>query len=171
MQYALRDATAADVPAIAQLHVTTFNETHTHGRNNGPAFELRERQWQEILASRKHDWFCIVIEDAAGALVGFARGVRHDGGVPGFDGELNKIYVLRRCHRQGLGRRLVCQAAQMFLARGMNSMLLFGDANNPSNGFYEHLGAERLYSPSGEFHGGYDWRDLERLVKEACTSA
>jgi hypothetical protein len=24
---------------------------------------------------------------------------------PGFVGELNKIYVLRRCHRQGLGRR------------------------------------------------------------------
>jgi len=39
-------------------------------------------------------------------------------------------------------------------------MLLFGDAANPSNGFYEAFGAERLYSADGEFHGGYDWRDL-----------
>ena len=43
-------------------------------------------------------------------------------------------------------------------------MLLFGDAMNPSNGFYEAFRAERLYSGSGEFHGGYGWRDLQRLV-------
>ena len=34
----------------------------------------------------------------------------------------------------------------------MTSMLLFGDAKSPSNGFYEAFGAERLYSSSGEFH-------------------
>jgi hypothetical protein len=33
-----------------------------------------------------------------------------------------------------------------------------------SNGFYEHLGAERLVSPKGEFHGGYGWRDIHSLV-------
>jgi hypothetical protein len=43
-------------------------------------------------------------------------------------------------------------------------MLLFGDAQNPSNGFYEALGAERLYAANGEFHGGYGWRDLQRLA-------
>lgn len=69
---------------------------------------------------------------------------------------MNKIYVLRRYHRQGLGKQLVCRVARMFLARGITSMLLFGDARSPSNGFYEALGAERLYSPSGEFHGATD---------------
>jgi hypothetical protein len=43
-------------------------------------------------------------------------------------------------------------------------MLLFGDARNPSNGFYEAFGAERLHSETGEFHGGYGWRDLHALV-------
>jgi hypothetical protein len=46
-------------------------------------------------------------------------------------------------------------------------MLLFGDAKNPSNGFYEHMGAERLYSKSGEFHGAYGWTDL-RTLAERC---
>jgi len=50
-------------------------------------------------------------------------------------------------------------------AKGTTSMLLFGDATNPSNGFYEAFGAERLYSETGEFHGGYGWRDLETLAK------
>jgi hypothetical protein len=43
-------------------------------------------------------------------------------------------------------------------------MLLFGDARNPSNGFYEHLGAVRLLSSEGEFHGGYGWPDLSKLI-------
>jgi len=83
---------------------------------------------------------------ARGELVAFAKGTLHDGGVPGFAGELNKIYVLRQYHRQGIGRRLVAHVARRFLDQGVGSMLLFGDARSPSNGFYERLGAERLLS-------------------------
>lgn len=49
----------------------------------------------------------------------------------------------------------------------MTSMLLFGEATNPSNGFYEAFGAERLYGDMGEFNGAYGWRDLGTLV-ERC---
>jgi hypothetical protein len=59
---------------------------------------------------------------------------------------------------------LVCEIAGRFLRQGIRSMLLFGDARNPSNGFYEHLGAVRLLSPEGEFHGGYGWPDLGKLT-------
>jgi hypothetical protein len=44
--------------------------------------------------------------------------------------------------------------------------LLFGDSANPSNGFYEALGAERLITEKGEFHGGYGWRDLRALAAQ-----
>ena len=108
--------------------------------------------------------FTFVVEDDSHRLVAFARGRSHDGGVPGYQGELDKIYVLRRFHRNGLGRGLVCRVAERFLAQGVTSMLLFGDARNPSNGFYERLGAVRLLSPEGEFNGGYGWPDLRKLV-------
>ena len=85
-------------------------------------------------------------------------------------GELNKIYLLRQYHRLGLGRRLIGHVARRFLSRGMTSMLLFGDAKNPSNQFYEHLAGEKLIAPNGEFHGGYGWRDLQRLA-EICPSS
>jgi len=171
MSFTLRETTAHDIPALADLHVRTFNETHTQGHGGGPTYELRERQWRDALAVDDGSWFCVVVEAAGGELVGFAKGTAHDGGVPGYAGELNKIYVLRRYHRQGLGRRLVCQVARMFLARGVMSMLLFGDAHNPSNGFYEALGAARLYSPAGEFHGGYGWRDLSSLTARCAEGA
>lgn len=164
MTFHLREAREADVSALARLHVQTFIETHRRGLPGGPSCELRERQWREAFAQLDGSWFCYVVEDDRGELVGFAKGTPHDGGVPGYAGELNKIYVLQRVQRQGLGRLLLGAVARRFVERGVTSMLLFGDAANPSNGFYEVFGAERLYSPAGEFHGGYGWRDLRELV-------
>ena len=164
MPFHIRDARKEDVPALATLHVQTFNETHCGGRADGPSFHVREQQWREAFAINDGSWFCFVVEDDNGQLVGFAKGTRHDGAVPGFAGELNKIYVLRRFHRRGIGRLLLCNVARRFIESGVTSMLLFGEAANPSNGFYEVFSAERLYSRSGEFHGGYGWRDLHRLV-------
>ena len=97
-------------------------------------------------------------------MIGFVRGIPHNDQTSGFDAELNKIYLLREYHRRGLGKLLLCAAARRFMQNGVRSMLLFGDASNPSNGFYEALGAERLYSDTGEFHGGYGWRDLDKLA-------
>lgn len=164
MTFNLRLAQKADVPRLAELHVQTFNETHRGGQPTGPSYELRERQWRERFDLQDGSWYCYVIEDDDGTLVGFARGAPHDGDSPEFEGELSAIYVLRRVHRQGLGRRLLCAVAARFVDEGVTSMLLFGEATNPSNGFYESFGAERLYSEKGDFHGGYGWRDLHMLV-------
>jgi GNAT superfamily N-acetyltransferase len=164
MTFKIRHANTNDISALAALHVQTFNETHLRGGSGGPSYELREHQWTEAFADTGSPWFCFVIENESGELMGFAKGTRHDGGVPGFVGELNKIYVLRRYHRKGLGRLLLCKVARQFLGEGVVSMLLFGDAQSPANGFYEAFGAERLYSDRGEFHGGYGWRDLSALA-------
>jgi L-amino acid N-acyltransferase YncA len=164
MTFRLRAMTAADVPAVAALHVATFNETHTL-HNDGPPYALREYQWSKAFAGDAGTWFGVVIEAEDGKLVGFAKGKPYDGGIPAFAGELNKIYLLRRYHRRGLGKRLLCSVARRFLERGMNSMLLFGDARNPSNGFYEAMGGERIVGATPEdFHGAYGWRDLDGLV-------
>jgi ribosomal protein S18 acetylase RimI-like enzyme len=161
--FVIREAVAEDVPALAQLHVDSFIETHG-GR--GPTYALRESQWQEAFAQTSPDWFCFVILAMDGALVGFAKGIPYvgTGELACYAGELNKIYLLRKFQRRGLGRRLVGHVCRRFLANGIHSMLLFGDAHNPSNGFYEALGATRLYSPEGAFHGGYGWRDLQALA-------
>jgi ribosomal protein S18 acetylase RimI-like enzyme len=161
MAFGIRDATLADAPSLATLHVRAFRETH----GGGPGVSLRLEQWRSILAGEHPQDFTILVQTENAELVGFGRGVPHDGGVPGFEGELNKIYVLRSHQGRGLGRLLVCRIAGRFLSRGVDSMLLFGDARSPSNGFYEHLGAERLVSPLGEFHGAYGWNDLQSLMK------
>lgn len=50
-------------------------------------------------------------------------------------------------------------------------MLPFGDARSAANGFYEHLGAVRLPSATGEFHGGYGWPDLAALTARVRRQA
>jgi putative acetyltransferase len=165
--FRIREATAADVSALAKLHVQTFNETHRGGRSGGPTYELREQQWRETFEKPPDTWFCFIAEGPSAELVGFAKGTLHDGGVPGFTGELNKIYVLRSHHRRGIGKALLLSVASRFVDRGVTSMLLFGEASNPSNGFYEAFGAERLYGAGGEFHGAYGWRDLTVLLARA----
>ena len=162
--YRLRRAVAADVAALARLHVETFTETHRGRQRGGPSYALREHQWREEFDRADPRRFCIVIEDAAGELVGFAKGVPHDGGVPGYEGELNKIYLLERVQRKGLGRELLVTVANAFRELGINSMVLFGDADSSANSFYEAHGGVRIYSDQGEFHGGYRWPDLERLI-------
>src|SRR5688572_8905292 len=88
----IREATAADIPALARLHVTAWNATYAPLLAKGPGVELRERQWREAFAKSEAASFCYVVERPDGALVGFAQGGRSDN--PEFDGELKKIYLL-----------------------------------------------------------------------------
>ena len=167
--FIVREATSADVPAIARLHVQTFNETHVGPGDKGPTYELRIYQWREAFQDTAGSWFCFVIENDKGELIGFAKGQAYaHRDQPDFSGELNKIYLLREYHRLGLGRRLLGRVARRFLSQDISSMLLFGEARNPSNRFYEALGAERLFASNGEFHGGYGWRDLRKLA-DMCS--
>ena len=47
----IREATAADIPALAQLHVTTWNATYAPMLMNGPPVAVREYQWREAFAT------------------------------------------------------------------------------------------------------------------------
>src|ERR1044071_442262 len=123
----IREATPIDVPALARLHVKTFNQTHAPVSLNGPTVDVREHQWQQAFGSKDRDWFCFVIELPTGELIGFAKGepYAHED-LPDYRGELSKIYLLREFRRQGLGRRLVGHVARRFLSQDISSMLLFG---------------------------------------------
>lgn len=162
----IREATAADVLALARLHVTTWNATHLGPFGRGPTYELRERQWREAFTVTDGSWFCFVVQRKDGELVGFAKGVPYaHADQPAYAGELSKIYLLREYQRLGLGRRLLGDVARRFLGQGVSSMLLFGVEGSSASRFYEALGGERLVSPEGKVSdGNFGWRDLRTLT-------
>jgi GNAT superfamily N-acetyltransferase len=159
----IRQATAADILALAQLHVTTWNATYAPMLMKGPPVAVRERQWREAFSNMDGSWFCFVVENAKHELVGFAKGRESDH--PEYGGELNKIYLLRDYQGLGLGRRLVGHVARRFLSQGITSMWLFGDARNPSSNVWRALGATKTDDDPAS--GNYGWRDLRQLA-ERC---
>jgi len=156
----IREATVADIPALARLHVMTWNATYAPLLMTGPSYEVRDGQWRETFTKNDGSWFCFVVERPNGELVGFAKGNKSDH--PEFAGELNKIYLLREYQRLGLGGRLVGHVVRRFLSQGINSMWLFGDARNPSSRVWTALGAEKTDDDPG--NGNYGWRDLRKLA-------
>jgi L-amino acid N-acyltransferase YncA len=162
--FTIREVVPADLPALAALHVKTWAETYPDV-TQPPSYELRERQWREQFQATDGSWFCFVVVNPKGDLIGFAKGVMPASTEPAdHSGELSKIYLLRKYQRLGLGRRLVGHVARRFLSAGVHTMVLFGTPQNPSCSFHEALGGARLLAENGEFHGGYRWPDLQRLA-------
>lgn len=155
-----RDAVAADIPALADLHVTTWNATYNTTR--GPTAAIRAWQWNQVFANEQRRDFVLVLEDRNGRLIGFTWGKPHEGE---FEGELSKIYLRWEYHGLGLGRRMLAETAQRFLDRGIRSFILFAERSNPTLGFYDRMGGERLVDDRGRFGGGFGWRDLTKLVE------
>ena len=158
--FEIREASAADIPALTKLHVRTWNATYAPLLMTGPSYDVRERQWREAFAKNEAGWFCFVVERPDGELVAFAQGNRSDH--PAFGGQLSKIYVLRDYQRMGIGRRLLGHVARRFRNHGINTMWLFGDARNPSSRVWRALGATKTDPDPGT--GNYGWRDLGNLA-------
>jgi ribosomal protein S18 acetylase RimI-like enzyme len=159
--FGFRDAIEADIPALAQLHVTAWNATYP-GTDRPPTVETRAWQWRDAFRKRDGSWFCVVIERPDGALVGFAKGKKSGGR---YRGELNKIYLLPEYYRLGLGRRLMGHVARRFRAMGINSMWLCGEADNPSAAFHEALGGRNMLNDDGTTnYGNFCWDDLQELA-------
>ena len=159
-----RDATPDDIPALAELHVTTWNATYNTTR--GPTVATRAWQWTEVFRKNDPRSFILVLQNADGRLIGFAHG-KPDRGTPGFTGQLSKIYLRWEYHGLGLGRRMMEDVARRFLERGIDSFCLFAELSNPTLGFYDRMGGERLVDEHGRFTGAYGWRDARALLRRA----
>jgi len=155
-----RDAVGADIPALAELHVTTWNATYNTAR--GPTIATRIWQWNQVFAKENRRDFVLVLEDRTGRLIGFTWGRPHEGE---FEGELSKIYLRWEYHGLGLGRRMMAETARRFLERGIHSFILFAELSNPTLGFYDRMRGERLLDDRGQFGGAYGWRDVRTLVR------
>ena len=158
--FKIREPEAQDIPALAELHVITWAMTYP-AVAEPPTFAIRHWQWTEAFAKPNRDWFCFVIENATGALIGFAKGVRMNDR----ESDLNKIYLRWEYHRLGLGRLMLGRVTRRFISMGITTMYVRAEADNPSCGFYERTGAvNTIDAQTGKPHGGsYVWRDLPAL--------
>lgn len=140
----IREATAADAPAIARVHVESWQTTY---RGIVPdeilanlSVDHRARQWARRFGDPDAADFVYVAVNDTGAVVGFASGGPEREGDSVYTGELYAIYLLTGQQGKGIGRQLVRIVAERLAAIGHDTMLVWVLAGNPARRFYAALG-------------------------------
>lgn len=169
----IREADAADAPAIARVHVESWRTTY---RGIVPddylanlSVERRARFWAETLGRRDAPEFAYVATDETGAVIGFAAGGPEREGDPVYTGEVYAIYLLAEARGRGIGSRLMRTVAERLAEVGREAMLVWVAAENPFRRFYGALGGlpvrERQITVGGASLAevAYGWRDTRPL--------
>ena len=138
----VRPATAADVPAIAQIHVAAWRAAY---RGHMPDAYLDALS----IDQRRAMWASVVARAGPGHVAVLETGFCYYG--PSRDGqdgaaEIYALYVHPDAWRQGSGRALCEHAERHASTLELATMTLWVlEANEPARRFYERLG----YAPDG----------------------
>lgn len=153
----IREATAADILAIARLHYESWVTTYTPivPPDVAARFSLPEREaaWAQVFAEGHG---CVFVgEDDGGRIVGVAHGGpwRGDADVP-CAGELYVLHVAAAMQGRGIGRALVRVVAEWLAAGGMTRMCVWVLRDNAgARRFYEALGGQVVREAEADFFG------------------
>lgn len=176
----VREATCDDAAGVARVHVESWRTTYRGIMPDTVLDSLTPEQrlpnWQRRLCGGPNGDFVFVAERFSGEVIGFASGGAEREGTPGYESELQAIYLLEAAQGLGIGGRLFHAIAERLHRAGMRSMLLWVLAENtPARGFYERIGGEYVQTKTFEIGGAmldevaYGWPDLEGLVRSLTS--
>ena len=171
MSISIRRAASDDVEGIARVHVDAWKTTY---RGIVPQAFLdsldvssRAKAWKDALAEgRSHIY---VAEDGI-ELCGFISGGALREAIEGFDAEVYAVYLLDSVQRRGAGRLLMQRLAETLHGSGFTQVALWVLADNPSRGFYEHLGGCQIaqkqirIGDADLLEVAYGWQDIRTLA-------
>ncbi len=135
--FLIREAVLSDIPFLARVHVQSWQETYTGLIPDDVLYniitaESREFQWQRTLANPKVKVFVAL---KANALIGFCSQT-----MQGSEAEILTLYLLKAFQGSGLGKQLWLTALENAKAQGAKTLSLWVLEDNPTRGFYEHMG-------------------------------
>lgn len=170
-----RDATSKDTDGIAALHADSWRR-HYRGAFldsflDGDVLADRLAVWRERLAQSQRDRFTVVAE-LRNSVVGFVHMILNDD--PTWGALLDNLHVTSQLKRNGIGRKLLQEAAERLLQRGGRKFYLWVlDQNVAAQHFYAAQGGSRVETClSGPFPGGghalghrVAWPDASALAR------
>lgn len=143
-QIAVRRATVADAPAIADVHVASWRVAYVRilpaALRNYRTAEEREAQWRDVLGDESRRGPMWVADDG-GRVTGFVNAgeTRDPDAAPG-TGELFAIYVHPDYMGISLGRALFAAAVEWLTPRFERATLWVLRDNRRARRFYEAAG-------------------------------
>jgi len=141
--FCVRRAVPDDIPAIASVHVASWNE---HYRGILDDAEIDKRTIAYRIGAWKKTFevpgqLTYVAETNGDTMLGFASALVMPAAPDGFDCYLGLLYLTADAKGQGIGRALLRALASDLALQNCKNMALRVLRANPSRAFYEHLGA------------------------------
>src|SRR5207245_5992381 len=138
----IRPAKLEDAPAIARVHVASWQSTYQGMLPEEFLVSLSETgyadRWKRVIGEGSSR---VYVAEHEGEVVGFASGGRERAGEIGYTGELYAIYVIDAAQRRGFGRELVRSTVAGLRELGLDDMIIWVLRDNqPARSFYERLG-------------------------------
>jgi ribosomal protein S18 acetylase RimI-like enzyme len=172
----IRQATAADAPGIARVHVDTWRSTYQgivpQAFLDSLDLEARTKQWEEWLV---REGVRVFVAEDAGAVCGFiSGGTLHDKvhvAALKYDSEIYTLYVLAAAQGRGAGRELMSALAHRLVQDGLMRPVVWALEENPWCAFYERLGGKRVAQKMIEIGGtqlsdiAYGWEEIGALLE------
>ena len=140
----VREASAADAPAIARIHVASWRATYPgivpRTVLERLSIERREAYWRETAANPGE--LRVWVAEVDGGVVGFASGGPcRDDDLGAGTGELHAIYLDPAMWGRGVGRALFRHAVADLRRRGFDPLVLWVLTDNRrGRRFYERQG-------------------------------
>jgi ribosomal protein S18 acetylase RimI-like enzyme len=144
-QVTIRQATLADVPQLAQIHVAAWQEAYRgimpQTLLDGLTPARREPRWRQRLTEGA-DY--VLVPERDGRVIGFAAfGPSRDDDTPPRTGEIYAIYLNPDVWREGIGRTLWRAATDQLAGEGQVGVIVWVLAENwPARRFYEAMGCQ-----------------------------
>lgn len=180
----VRTAVVDDAAAMGRVMVRAWLSAH-RGQVPHSAWQKRVDEWTPEVSARA--WarllteradgdhprvVLLVAEDESDDCVGLVLGMGDEDDTEGSIASIDALYVLPDRQGQGVGRRLLQEAAGELAAPGFSALNIgVLTANRPARAFYEALGGEevgqRTFDEEGHRLPGtiYAWPDIAVLIR------
>jgi ribosomal protein S18 acetylase RimI-like enzyme len=175
----VRAAVVDDAPAMGRVMVEAWLSGH-RGQMPDTLWQKRVAEWTpdvsaqawarlltERAAGEVSRVALLVAEDDTGRQVGLVLGTEVDEDTSGSTAQIDALYVLPDHQGQGIGRRLVREAARELATLGFSSLHIgVLTANLAARGFYEAMGGREIGQRTTDEEGVplpetvYAWSDI-----------
>ncbi|WP_053219007.1 GNAT family N-acetyltransferase [Virgibacillus senegalensis] len=166
----IRKAEKTDAEAIARVSVASWLSTYRGIVPEKILQKITHEQRTEAFKKRLNDkqHLLYIAETETGTVVGFINGGPERTGNTSFNGEIYSLYILDEYHHRQIGRQLVNVLAEQLQKDGIDSMLVWVLEENPSKGFYEHLGGKQIdrqfLAELEAYEIALGWKAIDKLI-------
>ena len=163
MEYKIRNLKIEDIRELMHVIAVVWNETYkgiVPDEFLASLYDNEDERAERAISKFGQDNDTKFVLEIDGKIAGFT--ICGESRNPDFIGcgEIQALYILKKYHGYGLGRKLVNAAVEDIKKRGFDQMIIACLKGNPTNEFYKHIGGvyvkdgiyERLNLPENIYY-------------------